>query len=90
MLWKNLQNKSRMESLASVPGLPHFDLLFAFTIIHGIGRSMKLKWGRPGSIHHVNDVRWTRGGRRGGGAQLPNNAQDHPFECSTAFSVSRP
>ena len=30
-----------------------------------------LKQGRPESIHHVNDVRWTRVGRRGGGAQLP-------------------
>ena len=27
--------------IASVPGLPHFDLLFTFTIIHGIGRSIK-------------------------------------------------
>ena len=31
----------------------------------------KLKWGRPESIHHVNDVRWMQGGRMGGGAQLP-------------------
>ena len=52
-----------LQLLASVPGLPHFDLLFAFTIIHGIGRLMKLKRERPGSIHHVNDIRWTRGGR---------------------------
>ena len=31
------------------------------------------KWGRPGSIHHVNDVRWTLGGCRvgGGGVQAP-------------------
>ena len=36
---------------------------FVFTIIHG--------WWRPGSIHHMNDVRWTWGGRRGGGVQLP-------------------
>ena len=34
------------------------------------------KWGRPGSIHHVNDVRWTLGGCRvgGGRVQAPNNA----------------
>ena len=24
--------------------------------------------GRPGIIHHVSDIRWTRGGRKGGGA----------------------
>ena len=29
------------------------------------------KQGRPGSIHHVNDVRWMRSGCRGGGVQLP-------------------
>ena len=23
------------------------------------------KWGRLGNTYHVNDVRWTRGGRRG-------------------------
>ena len=54
--------------LASVPGFPCFDLPFAFTIKHD---RWKLKRGRPGSIHHVNDVRWTRGGHREGGAQLP-------------------
>ena len=31
----------------------------------------KLKWWRPWSIHHVNDVRWTQDGHRGRGAQLP-------------------
>ena len=28
------------------------------------------KQGRTGLIHHVNDIRWTRGGHRGRGAQL--------------------
>ena len=42
LLWK----------LASFPGLPHFYLPLAFTIIHGSKRPAK-KWGRPGSIHHV-------------------------------------
>ena len=28
-------------TIVSVQGLPHFDHLFAFTIIHGIGRSAK-------------------------------------------------
>ena len=29
------------------------------------------KWEKPGSIHHMNDVRWMQGGRRGGEVQLP-------------------
>ena len=33
--------------VASVPGLPRFDLPFAFTIIHGIGRSTKIVTGLP-------------------------------------------
>ena len=40
--------------LASVPGFPRFDLRFAFTMVHEIRR---LKRGRSGSFHHVNDVR---------------------------------
>ena len=36
----------------------------------------------------MSDVRWTQGGRKGGRAK--NNAEDHPFERSTAFSGSRP
>ena len=44
--------------LALVSGLPHFDLPFAFTIIHGIGRLTKIKLGTrlinqlPVSINH--------------------------------------
>ena len=30
--------------VASVPGLPRFDLPFAFTTIHGIEDRRKLKW----------------------------------------------
>ena len=52
---------------------PFFVLRFAFSIIHGGGRVRKR--GRPGNTYHVNDVRWTRGGRRGGGAQLQVRAQ---------------
>ena len=33
-------------------------------------RSAKIKKRKAGSIHHVNDIRWTWGG--GGGPQLPN------------------
>ena len=58
-----------VERVALVPGLSRFDLPFAFTIVHRIIRSVKIKMGKE--IHHVNDVRWTRGGCRGGGAQLP-------------------
>ena len=35
-----------------VPGLPRFDLPFAFTIIRGIGRSTKIKTEK--GIHHVS------------------------------------
>ena len=37
---------------------PFFVLWFAFSIIHGSGRASE-KRGRPGLIHHVNDVRRT-------------------------------
>ena len=30
------------------------------------------KRGRSWSIHHVNDVRWTRGGRKGADIQIGN------------------
>ena len=42
----------------------------AFSIIHGRGRARK-----TGNTNHVNDVKWTQGGRRGGGAQLQVRAQ---------------
>ena len=28
------------------------------------------KDGRPGNTYHMNEIRWTQGGHRGGGAQL--------------------
>ena len=62
--WKQ-QEAQRIEQqlpviVASVPGLPCFDLLFAFTIIYGIEdqqntpvyyceRKWKIKTGRPGN-----------------------------------------
>ena len=41
--------------------------------VHNNTREWKTgeKQGWPGNIHHLNDIRWTRGKRRGGGAQLP-------------------
>ena len=45
----------------------------AFTIIHKSGKAAKKKReGLHGLVHHVNDVRWTWGGCRGGEAQLQN------------------
>jgi len=38
---------------------------FTFICLHNNMWERKTceKWGRPGSIHHVNDVRWTSGGQ---------------------------
>ena len=78
-------------------GLSRFYLPFWFTI-NTQERKTGKKQGRPGSIHHVNDIRcmlarWTRArwidvGEEGPNCQ--NNTQDHPFEHSTAFLYSRP
>ena len=48
-----------------VPRPPPFLYFFWFVlnIIHGSGKSSE-KWGRPGNIHHMNDVRWMRGGHK--------------------------
>ena len=54
--------------LVSFPGLPRFYLLFAFTIIHGSGRPAK---NGKGLGAFISWCRWTWGGCRGGGAQLP-------------------
>ena len=67
-----------------------FYLPFAFTIMYGSGRLVE-KQGRPGSIHHVSNVRWTWDGCRGEeGHNCQNNVQDQPFERSLAFSDSTP
>ena len=65
---------------------------WSLVCVHNNTRERKTsdEQGRSGRIHHVNDVRWTRGGCRGGGANYLNNAQDHLFELSTAFLDSRP
>ena len=41
------------------------------------------KWGRPGNIHHVNDVRWTWGGQRGG--RDPTAKATYWIICSNAL-----
>ena len=45
-------------ALASFPGLPHFDLPFVFTVIHGSRRPAK-KWGRPGMRLSQPTLSWT-------------------------------
>lgn len=54
--------------VASFPGLPCFYLLFVYTIVCWSGRPSK-KRERPGSIHHMNNVRvdimWMYLGGRG-------------------------
>ena len=58
---------SKMESASLVPRPTLFFVLrFAFDIIH----EEREKRGRPGNTYHVNDVRWTGGGRRGGGVRI--------------------
>ena len=60
-------NLHRMAASSLVPRPPPF---LPSVCVHNNTRERKTseKRGRPGSIHHVNDVRWTRGGHRGGGA----------------------
>ena len=65
-----------MPSTSLVPRPPPFFVLrFAFSIIHGSGRARKTGKLRPGNTYHVNDVWWTRGGRRGGVAHQPTRVQ---------------
>ena len=46
LLGANLLPVAQQFELALVPDLPRFDLPFAFTIIHGIGRLTKIKMGK--------------------------------------------
>ena len=48
--------------------LPFFVLRFAFSINTEVEEHEKRE--RPGNTYHVNDVRWTRGGHRGGGVRI--------------------
>ena len=75
--------------IASFPGLPRFYLLWR---LHNTRERKSSENGeRSGSIHQVNDVRWTQAGHEGGGGgNCQNNTLDHPFECSTAVLDSRP
>ena len=64
------------DCLASFPGLPRC------IQYNTRKRKTQRKWRRPGLIHHMNDVRWTRGGYREEGPNCKNNALDHPFKHS--------
>ena len=73
--------------VALVPALPRFDLPLVFTIIHKIGRLTKIKMGKAWE-HLSRERRHVDVG--GEGPNCQSNAQDHPFERSTAFLGSRP
>ena len=66
-------------SIASFPGLLCFYLPFANTC----ERRTSEKQGRPGSIHHVNDVKWMWGGRWGGGG----NCQIYALALYRSFGL---
>ena len=60
---------------------------FSSVCVHNNTRKTGEKRGRPGSIHHVNDVRWTRGGRR---SQLPKLCTGSSVLVLHHVSDSRP
>ena len=64
LLWCTSYIGSR--NIASFPGLPRFRSSVCVQYNARQRKSAKKKWGRPGNTYHVNDVRWTRGGRGGG------------------------
>ena len=68
------EENTRTPELASFPGLPRF-LFFGLRSVLYTEAEEREKRGRPGNTYHVNDVRWTRGGRRGGGVRLQVRAQ---------------
>ena len=49
---------------------PFFVLRFSFSTIQYTEAEECKKRGRPGNTYHVNDIWWTRGGRRGGGVHV--------------------
>ena len=79
--WREKLQSSQLSSPVPRPPL-FFVLWFAFSIIHGSARARKR--GRPVNTYHVNDVRWTQGGRRGGGVRIRNNVLDFIIERFTA------
>ena len=55
--------------VSSFPGLPHFCSSVCVQYNAWKWKSGE-KWGRPGNTYHVDDVRSTRGGRKGGGVHI--------------------
>ena len=59
---------SRCTSIASFPGLPHFHSSVCVQYNARKRKSAKNREGL-GNTYHVNEIRWTQGGRRGGGVR---------------------
>ena len=56
--------------IALFPGLPCF---CSYTCVQCNTRKQQQRQGRPGNTYHVNDMRWTQGGRMWGGRGLHSN-----------------
>ena len=67
-------------SLASFPGLPCFRSSVSIDSNTRKWKSSE-KWGRPERIHHMNNVRWTRGGCLGVGG-IVNSGLVHVMNAS--------
>ena len=65
-----------MYFVASFPGLPLFVLRFVFSIYNTRKRKSGVKIWKDGNTYHVNDVRWTQGGDRGG------TVPDYKYVCN--------
>ena len=75
-----------MDALASFPGLP---CLFCSSVSVDNNTQMRKggeKRGKPGTIHHVSDVRWTQGWTWGGGGGVVVSAG--PEGCSSSSQLS--
>ena len=65
-----------------VPRPPSFFLFFGLRSVYYTEAEEREKRGRPGNTYHVNDVWWTRGGRRGGRGPRSNNVLNFIIERS--------
>ena len=78
-----------MGNLTSFPGL-HIFYLSVCIQYNTRKRKSDVKRGRPGNTYHMNDVRWTSGGRKvdmggeGGMSPHPNNTLDFIIERPVA------
>ena len=67
-----------LEPVASFRGLPRSFCSSVCVDNNAWMRNSGEEWGRPGIIHHMSDVRWTRGGHGGAGAIVVSEAVHHP------------